>query len=259
MPGQYIFDGRDRALLDAATALLKRVTRAESVSPGQLVSIAKLQHVLSHLPRVTPGLDVTVQVIGPRHKFGEIETGHYWEIWIEGEQISISSGGVFYQPSTGSDSFTTMNWSVVPGGPAEFRDYRGTLGMVPDIQSFPEGVAGINFESGAYQLDIVDPDNELLDEPDLQTEEETAEASVPEMWSVTPLDAAEHRLITETPKSSKLDPFDRAIGSWLITSFANSGSTSASEMPSTNTTPRAKRRVDLVTSNHLSRKNFVFS
>ena len=42
----YSFDTRDRALLTAAAA--------ETLRPAQLVSVAKLQHALSVLPKVTP-------------------------------------------------------------------------------------------------------------------------------------------------------------------------------------------------------------
>lgn len=171
MPERYCFDEYDHALLGAAAVLLKKVATAETLRPAQLVSVAKLQHVLSRLPRVTPDLEVTVSVIGPRRKFGEVETWHYWDIVIEGEQLSISSGGHFYQPNTGGDSFTTMNWSAVPEEPAVFEDYRSTLGIVPDVQSFPEAVAGIDFPSGAYRIEITDPGNELLVE-DEDTDED---------------------------------------------------------------------------------------
>ena len=164
MPEHYRFDERDRDLLTAAAALLKKIANAETLRPAELVSVAKLQHVLSLLPRVTHDLEVTVSVTGPRRNFGEIETWHYWEIGIEGKQLSISSGGHFYHPSTGGDSFTTMEWSAVSEEPAELADYRETLWMVPDVQSFPEAVADIDFAQGAYRIEITDSDNALLDE-----------------------------------------------------------------------------------------------
>ena len=77
VPERYDLNAQDRDLLQAATILLKKAAGAESLRPAELVSVAKLQHVLSVLPRVTPDLEVTVQVTGPRRKFGEIETWHY--------------------------------------------------------------------------------------------------------------------------------------------------------------------------------------
>jgi CheY-like chemotaxis protein len=171
MPESYRFDRKDRALLTAASGLLKKAANAEILRPAELVSVAKLQHVLSLLPRATHDLEITVSVLGPRRKFDEIETWHYWDIGIEGTRISISSGGHFHQPSTGGDSFTTMNWTAVPEEPAELEDYRGTLWMVPDVQSFPEAVSVIEFASGAYRIEIIDPENALL-----QQDENTDEA-----------------------------------------------------------------------------------
>jgi hypothetical protein len=164
MPEHYRFNERDRALVTAAAALLKKVANAETLRPAELVSVAKLQHVLSILPRVTHDLEVTVSVVGPRRKVGEIETWHYWDIGIEQEQISILSGGHFYQPSTGGDSFTTMSWIATPEDPAQLEDYRETLWMVPDVQSFREALVDIEFVSGAYRIEITDSQNSLLEE-----------------------------------------------------------------------------------------------
>ncbi len=171
MPEHYRFNERDRALVTAAAALVKKVANAETLRPAELVSVAKLQHVLSLLPRVTHDLEVAVSVVGPRRKFGEIETWHYWDIGIEQEQISILSGGHFHQPSAGGDSFTSMSWIATPEDPAQLEDYRGTLWMVPDVQTFPEAVADIDFAQGAYRIDITDSDNGLLEE-DLRVREE---------------------------------------------------------------------------------------
>jgi hypothetical protein len=140
-----------------------------------LVSVAKVQHVLSRLPQVTRDLDVTISVVGPRRNFDEVETWHYWDIAIEGEQLSISSGGHYYHPSAGGDSFTTMNWIAMPEEPAVCEDYRDQLWMVPDVQSFPAGVAAIDFASRCYKIETSDPDNLLLSEDEESTDEQTAD------------------------------------------------------------------------------------
>src|SRR5258706_1945434 len=109
MSERYQFDAKDKVLVRAATILLKKVAVAEATKPAQLVSVAKLQHVLSRLPRAASGIDVTVSVSSPRHSFpDEIETMHWWKVAAEGEQLSISSGGHFFRPNTGGDSFTQM-------------------------------------------------------------------------------------------------------------------------------------------------------
>lgn len=227
MPERYDLSAQDRHLLKAAAILLKKVAAVETLRPAELVSVAKLLHVLSVVPRVTPDLAVAVQVTGPRREFGEIETWHYWQVEVEGELLSISSGGHFYQPSTGGDSFTTMTWAAVPDSPTDFDDYRGTLQMVPDVQSFQDGVAGIHFISGEYEIEITDSDNALLDaeeETSADADEEPSDEEDPPLdadddrstetidvghassvdhgvgWSVMPIDDAEKRL------AAKIDP-----------------------------------------------------
>lgn len=127
---RYQFDTKDHGLLSAAERLLRRVAVAESTRPAELVSVAKLRVVLSRLPRVTSGMDVKVSVASPRRNFGEIETWHWWEVAVEGERLCISSGGHFYRPSTGGDSFSTMSWVAIPEVPTELEDYRESLWMV---------------------------------------------------------------------------------------------------------------------------------
>ena len=95
MPERYHLNAQDRDLVQAATILLKKAAAAETLRPAELVSVAKLQHVLSALPRVTPDLGVTVQVTGARREFGEIETWHYWEVAVEGDRLRSQHAIVF--------------------------------------------------------------------------------------------------------------------------------------------------------------------
>lgn len=172
----YDFDERDRELLSAASLLLKKLVAAEYLRPAELVSVAKLQHVLSRLPHETSGLDVSISVISPRRQFGEIETYHWWDVAIEDDWLSIKAGGHFYQPGTGGDTFTTLSWDIVPGEEAEFADYREHLSIVPDVQSFPNAVATIDFGSRRYMVEVTDPDNGLLEDLEEVNEESEVES-----------------------------------------------------------------------------------
>jgi hypothetical protein len=187
MGEQYTFDARDRRLLTAAVALLKKVAVAESLEPARLVSIAKLQHLFSRLPQTAPDMEVSLSVAGPRHKFDDIETWHYWDIEIDQKHLSISSGGHYYHPRSGGDSFTTMTWSAFPGESPVYEDYRETLEMVPDVQSFPEGVDAIDFALSDYKIEVSDSENPLLsDEEDINDDAslELAEKSPDQTSSV---------------------------------------------------------------------------
>jgi hypothetical protein len=223
-PEAYNFDGRDRALLTAAASLLTKVATAKITRPAELVSVAKLQHVLWRLPRVTRGINVVIRVNGPRRKFGQIETSHSWDVEVENGLLSISSGGYFFQPSTGGDSFITIEWVAVPGKPVTFNDYRERLVIVPDVRSFPDAVEIIDFASGAFAVEIIDPDNPLLEDVEDARQEAPptgaellggnkenmkTECSEPPLqtWSVVPVDDAERRLAA-TINSTEVDGND---------------------------------------------------
>ena len=168
----YIFNGSDLSILLAATKLLEKAAASPALSYAELVSIAKLQHVFSRLPKVTPGVSVELCVSGPRRQFGEIETGYSWTIQLEDSFLRVFGDGIFYRPSTGGDSFTTMEWSATPSETAEFSDYSNKLQMLPDLKSFSAGVKEIDFSSGNYKLTIVDEDNSLLDDSDGEDEDD---------------------------------------------------------------------------------------
>ncbi len=198
MGKRYTFDARDRTLLTAAAALLKKVAVAETLEPARLVSSAKLQHLFSRLPHTAPDMEVSVSVVGQRHKFDDIETWHYWDVAVEQKRLSISSGGHYNDPCSGGDSFTTMTWSAVSGESTVYDDYRETLWMVPDVQSFPEGVATIDFASSGYKIEVSDSENPLLsndedinDNTSLELAEKTPDRtySVPISPQITPTDS----------------------------------------------------------------------
>lgn len=168
----YIFDQRDAQLLWAANVLLTKVAAGPRTRPGQLVSIAKLMHVTSVLPRVTEELNVSVSVSSPRQRFDEIETHHWWDVAVGDGELTISSGGHFYQRTTGGDTFTTMTWTAIPGHRTELEDHSESLWMVPDLRSYAQGVESIDLTSDGYSIEIVDHDNPLL-YPDDDEDEQT--------------------------------------------------------------------------------------
>jgi hypothetical protein len=134
------------------------------IRPAQMVTLSKLQHVLTILPRVAANVTASVSVCCPRHKFENIETYHWWDFGIENGRLFITSGGHFHHPNTGGDTFTTMDWAAVPEELPELSDYRESLWMVPDVQSYSEGVESIDCSSDGYSIEIIDSDNTLLEE-----------------------------------------------------------------------------------------------
>jgi hypothetical protein len=109
-------------------------------------------------------MTVNVSVVSPRRQFGDIETFHWWEVDVEGQQVSISASGHFCRPSTGGDTFTTMSWTAWPGNEPDFADYRDHLAIVPDVMSFEDAVAALDLSDTNYKIRVEDYDNPLLEE-----------------------------------------------------------------------------------------------
>lgn len=153
-----------------AQTFLAKLLHAPFIRPAQVVSVAKLAHVLSRLPRPSAEMNVSVTLTGPRRQFAgqgeKHEIYHWWEVGIEGENITVCSGGHFYRPSSGGDSFTAMHWSAAPGCDAAFSDYLPNLSIVNDALPFDREIDQLNLSDAGYSLAVDDQDNSLLDEFD---------------------------------------------------------------------------------------------
>jgi hypothetical protein len=113
-----------------------------------------------------------------------VTISHWWEVLVEEHRIGISSGGYFVGP-LGGDSFTAMTWSAEPEECAEFYDYRDSLQIVPDLRSFSEEVATVDFTSGGYSLEIYDDDNPDLEENESSQEDDRNNEGYPEPFENT--------------------------------------------------------------------------
>jgi hypothetical protein len=191
MTKRYQFTPCDAELLRAATLLLRKVMGSDKIRPGQMVTLAKLQHILSVLPRATEDVTASVSVCTPTRTFGEIETFHWSVFSIEEERLKISCGGHFYRPSTGGDTFTTMIWEAFPGLPTALEDYSELHRIVPDLRTFPEGVESIDFSTSSYSLEIYDDDNPLLEADEDDEESSSREQSDPALQPEKAMDGEE--------------------------------------------------------------------
>ena len=205
---QYELSKHDRVIVAATCQLIDKLTRSNTLSPAQRVSVAKIQFVLSRLPRVTEDLDLSINVTGPRRLFNEIETYHWWTIAIEGSQMGVTGGGHFYQPSTGGDSFSTFRWVTVPGCPSEYLDQLEKLAIVPDIAPFDVISDRIDFAKEKFEVEVIDSENVFLGE-DYEDEDEDEDQDSdlegahedsddedvpPEPLQISPVDKAESSL-----------------------------------------------------------------
>ncbi|MCX6854117.1 MAG: hypothetical protein NTV80_04335, partial [Verrucomicrobia bacterium] len=160
----YTMNVQDWVLVRHASHLLNKLMLAPWVRPAERVTIAKLQHALARLPRVSDLEWINLTLSSPRKLFGEIETYHSWDIECDSGTLTLRSGGHFYRPSTGGDSFTTMTWSISPGYESDYSDYLESLWIVPDAAAFPESIQRIDLSDVGYSLTLTDDANTLLDE-----------------------------------------------------------------------------------------------
>ncbi len=166
-PTAYILSKRDKGILSAALLFLEKITRASFTRPAQLVSVAKVLHLLKRLPNTSnEEFDIRIEICGPTRYFGPNAISHSWCVQIEGRLIQISSHGYFSRESTGGDSFTAMRWNAAPGEEAIFEDYLEHLDLVDDAKPFPEEIEELNLTESDFSLSVEDDDNPLLQEMD---------------------------------------------------------------------------------------------
>jgi hypothetical protein len=168
----YTMNVQDWVLARHASNLLNKLMLASWVRPAERVTIAKLQHALSRLPAVSDLDFINLTLSSPTKSFGEIETHHSWEIECDSGTLTLRSGGYFYRPSTGGDSFTAMTWSISPGCESDYADFLESLWMVPDAAAFPESVQRIDPSDVGYSLMLTDEANTLLEDLDDEEDDE---------------------------------------------------------------------------------------
>ncbi|HOI38106.1 MAG TPA: hypothetical protein PLF11_12065 [Bacillota bacterium] len=152
--GEYLFDERDWNVVAAAKQLLWKIARWPVLNSRRLMAVAKVLNVLEQLPRTGDDIDVSIQLCGPERKYGEHEIRHDWEVRVEGKLIVVTAAGSFYQPGTGHDSFTCLQWTAEPGAETDYCDYLDTCSIVDDVMPFEPEVARINLSEPDYSLEI---------------------------------------------------------------------------------------------------------
>ena len=158
----YSLDNTDQNIVLAAELLLRKLAASRTIRPDQLVTVAKLLHILSVLPQVANGVTANV-TIASRMQFDKLSTTFTWQFSVEEHRISLSCGYDEYDPAIGGDSYETMRWSASPGKPAEYNECWDEQWMVPDLGYYPDHDIDIDFASGEYSVTIKDHDNHLLE------------------------------------------------------------------------------------------------
>lgn len=195
----YAFNAERDTIVNAARQLLWKIAASALVdTPSKTIVVGKLFRVFQNLPKITMDEHLSLGLVGPRRMYGEHEIWHYWDIELNEEgYLKISSGGHFYRPQTGGDSFTSMTWEVSPTCAPELNNYLHNLLIVDDADTFENEVEAMDLESGGYKLTAEDSTLEGLEEEENNMDEdsnadEATDAPIP--WSVSPHDDADRRL-----------------------------------------------------------------
>jgi hypothetical protein len=171
----YTFNDTDRNIVEAARLLLRKLSVPGTIRPAQLVTVAKLHHVLLTLPQVTYGVTASA-TISTRMKYAEIMTLSWWKVSVDEGNLSIECGGHEHNPDIGGESYTSMSWSASPGERTEYDDRWDEQWMVPDLNYYLERDINIDFASGEYTVEITDCDNALLEDNEEQAVEESPDS-----------------------------------------------------------------------------------
>jgi hypothetical protein len=194
MSEPYKFNHTDENILLAVGLLLRKVAAFGIIRPAQLVTVAKLLHVLLVRPRITFGVTASISIdarFGPEGK----KTWYGWKFTVELGELSLWCGGGDYDHVIGSAFYTTMTWSACPGQDSDYDGCWDERWMVPDLTYNADADIDIDFASGDYTIGITDGDNPLLNgDEEEDTEEGPDSQNVDLTWSMTLVNDAERRL-----------------------------------------------------------------
>ena len=166
MPQNYRFDSEDKPIIFAIDGLVRRLIYSGKLRPAEIVSVAKILHVLVNLPSVNEDVSVTVELKAKREGYGLFKS------------FRFSVSNELYLECATRDGILTMEWHAFPGRRTERDEYWESEWM-PHFYSSDQPLA-LNLDD--CEITVEDEDNPLLLEPDQDdceaTEEPPAESEL---------------------------------------------------------------------------------
>lgn len=216
MSEPYKFNDADEDILLAVGLLLRKLVAFGMIHPAQLVTVAKLLHVLSVRPHSTTVVTASISIDARYGPEGN-KTWYGWKFTVEEGNLSVWCGGGDYDHVIGSAFYTTMTWSACPGQGSDYDGRWDERWMVPDLTYNADADIDIDFASGDYAIGITDADNRLLADggEDDNSEGGPDRQHADSIWSMTLVNAAEKRLaeFVDRCQVDSNDPsFDSDVG-----------------------------------------------
>ena len=155
---QYDFIPSESSIVLAAKLMVWKLASSSILdTPQKRIVIGKIFGVLQRLPNVTLGEYLRLDLTGPHRNFGKHEIYHFWTIELHDDgALRISSGGHFYRPETGGDTFSCMSWEVAPRLQPIYEDYLDSLRIVDDADTFEKEIRRMKINEGGYEIVVED-------------------------------------------------------------------------------------------------------
>ncbi len=159
MSGNYKLKSEDSLILDTAERLIRKAAAPGMAGPEQLVTLAKLLHVLQTLPEVTESVAASVSIsCRLQGNIGGSST-HSWSFSVRDQCLSLSTSCSEYHPEVGPEYNKLMQWSILPGKASRFNDVWDEFWMSPDFAYNPFLAPKAIQEPDVVDIDVEDDDN----------------------------------------------------------------------------------------------------
>lgn len=150
----YVMEDLDWAVVGIAKQLLAKVIVSPLINESERKILYSIGERLDRLPEVSPSIDADLSVVGPRRRFEDREIYHHWTVKVLDEELSFKSGGHFYRPSTGGDSFTSFSWILLPGQRSECLDYSEGLTLGDDARPIGTAINDLDLTAPGFEVEV---------------------------------------------------------------------------------------------------------
>lgn len=150
----YVLEDLDRAVVGIAKQFLAKVILSPLVNESERKILYSIGERFDRLPELSEPFYAEVSVVGPRRRFADREIYHHWTIQVLDKELSFRSGGHFYRPSTGGDSFSSFSWVLVPGYQSDCWDYSDGLTMVDDAKPIGTAINDLDLTESGFEVEV---------------------------------------------------------------------------------------------------------
>jgi hypothetical protein len=107
----FLFNSEDKPIIFEVDSLIRRLIYSGRLQPAEIVSVAKMLHVLSKLPSVNEDVSVTVELTARGEGKGRFKS------------FRLSVGDELHLECATRDGLMTMEWHAFPGRSTEHDEY----------------------------------------------------------------------------------------------------------------------------------------